>query len=123
MIRRFLLHLVANAAALYFVSLMLDGDFAITGGIQGYFVTAFIFGFINALVKPILKIIALPLILMTFGLFTLVLNIVVLFLARYALNVLQFQGIGIEFKHIAAFFYASLLLGVANLLISWLTDK
>lgn len=115
--------MLANAAAIYFISLALDGDFAITGGIQGYFIAAFIFGFINSLVKPILKILALPLILMTFGLFTLVLNIIVLWLARYALGVLAFQGVSVHIEHIAAFFYASLLLGMANLFISWLTES
>ena len=120
MLRRFILHLVANAAALYFISMFLEGDFAITGGVKGYFIAALIFGAVNSLVKPILKLIALPLVIMTFGLFTLVLNMVVLWLVRYTMNILAFQGVSVHVEHIAAFFYASLLLGLANLFISWL---
>ena len=123
MIRRFVLHLLANAAALYFISVMLHGDFAITGGVLGYFVAALIFGLLNSLVKPILKILAFPLMLMTVGLFSFVLNMIVIWLAKYALNVLAFEGIGIHVEHIAAYFYAGLLLAVANFLIHWLTRK
>lgn len=123
MLRRFVLHILANAGALYFISLILHGDFAITGGVLGYFVAALIFGLLNSLVKPILKILAFPLMLMTVGLFSFVLNMIVIWLAKYALNVLAFEGIGIYVEHIAAYFYAGLLLAVANFLIHWLTRK
>ena len=123
MIRRFVLHILANAAALYFISLILHGDFAVTGGVLGYFVAALIFGILNSLVKPILKLLSLPLLLITAGLFSFVLNMIVIWLAKYALNVLAFEGIGIHVEHIAAYFYAGLLLAVANFFIHWLTRK
>jgi len=123
MIRRLLLHLLANAAAFYFISVILNGDFAITGGIKGYFIAACVFGLLNSLVKPILKLLALPFMIMTLGLFTVVLNILVLWLVKYVLSVLAFQGVGVYTAHIAAFFYAGLLIGVANLLISWLIRR
>ncbi len=123
MIRRFILHLLANAAALYFISVMLHGDFAITGGILGYIVAALIFGILNSLVKPILKLLSLPLLLITAGLFSFVLNMLVIWLAKYAMGVLAFEGIGIHVEHIAAYFYTGLLLAVANFFIHWLTQK
>jgi putative membrane protein len=123
MIRRLVLHLLANAAAFYFISLILNGDFGVTGGVKGYFIAACVFGLLNSLVKPILKLLALPFMIMTLGLFTIVLNIVVLWLVKYVLNVLAFQGVGVHTAHIAAFFYAGLLIGVANLIISWLIRR
>lgn len=123
MIKRLLLHLLATAVALYFISVILNGDFEVTGGWQGYLLAAFIFGFLNALVKPILKILSLPLVLITAGLFTFVLNMLVLWLAKYALDVLAFDGIAIQLAHIPAYFYAGLLIAVANFLIHWLTAK
>jgi len=102
---------------------MLHGDFAITGGVLGYFVAALIFGILNGLVKPILKILAFPLMLMTVGLFSFVLNMIVIWLAKYALGILAFEGIGIHVEHIAAYFYAGLLLAIANFFIHWLTRK
>lgn len=123
MIRRFILHLLANAAALYFISVILHGDFAITGGLKGYFIAALIFGILNSLVKPVLKILAFPLMLMTVGLFTFVLNMLVIWLAEYTLDVLAFENVGIVVEHIAVYFYAGLLLAIANSLIHWLTRK
>ncbi|MDH5596822.1 MAG: phage holin family protein [Candidatus Peregrinibacteria bacterium] len=123
MIKRFVLHIIANAAALYFISVLLNGDFAVTGGIPGYLVAALIFGILNTLVKPILKILAFPLMLITVGLFSFVLNMIVVWLAKYTLDVLAFQGIAVHVEHIAAYFYAGLLLAIANMLIHWLTSK
>lgn len=123
MIRRLLLHLVGNAAALYFISQYLNGDFAVTGGVKGYVIAALIFGFINSLVKPVLKLIALPFIVMTLGLFTLALNVIVLWLVKYSLNILAFDGVSVYLAHTPALFYSGLLLGAANLTIHWLTDK
>lgn len=123
MLRRFILHILANAGALYFISVMLHGDFAITGGVLGYVVAALIFGVLNTLVKPLLKLLSLPLLLITAGLFSFVLNMLVIWLAKYALDILAFEGIGIHVEHIAAYFYAGLLLAVANFLIHWLTRK
>lgn len=120
MIRRLILHLLANAAALYFVSLILNGDFGITGGVKGYLIAALVFGLLNGLVKPILKLLSLPFMIISLGLFTIVLNVVVLWLVKYSLGVLAFQGVGVYTAHIPAFFYAGLLISVANLIISWL---
>jgi len=123
MIKRFVLHLLANAAALYFISLILNGDFAILGGVKGYFIAALIFGTLNSLVKPILKILSLPIMLVTAGLFSLVLNMIMVWLAKYILDILAFDGIGVYIKHLAAYFYAGLLLAIANFFIHWLTKK
>lgn len=114
---------MANAAALYFISMLLNGDFAVTGGVAGYFLAAFIFGSLNTLIKPLLKLLSLPLLLITAGLFTFVLNMLVVWLAKYVLDVLAFEGISVHVAHIAAYFYAGLLLAVANFLIQWLTAK
>jgi len=122
-IKRFVLHLLANAAALYFISMILNGDFAITGGVQGYFIAALIFGTLNSLVKPLLKILSLPIMLVTAGFFSLVLNMIMVWLAKYALDILAFDGIGVHVEHIAAYFYAGLLLAIANFLIHWLAKK
>lgn len=99
------------------------GDFAVVGGLKGYMIAAVIFGVLNTLVKPILKILSFPFILLTVGLFSLVLNMLIIWLAEYALEVLDFQGVGIVVAHLPAYFYAGLLLAIANFLIHWLTKK
>lgn len=123
MIRRFILHLLANAAALYFTSLILHGDFVVAGGFKGYLIAAFIFGVLNFLVKPILKILSFPLILFTVGLFHLVLNMLIVWLLEYSLDVLNFQGVGIVVENLIDYFYAGVLLAIANMVIHWLIKK
>ena len=123
MIKRFILHLLANAGALYFVSQILSNDFAVTGGLKGYLIAALIFGTLNTLVKPILKILSFPLILITVGLFHLVLNMFMIWLAEYALDILEFNGVGIVVEGLGTYFMAGLLLTLANFFIHWLTQK
>jgi putative membrane protein len=51
------------------------------GGVLGFVILALILGLLNALLKPILALLTCPLMLVTLGLFMLVLNAVLLFLA------------------------------------------
>jgi len=46
----------------------------VDGGFSGLLVVALVFGLVNALIGPLLRLISLPLTLMTFGLFALVIN-------------------------------------------------
>ncbi|MFN2216631.1 MAG: phage holin family protein [Anaerolineales bacterium] len=70
---KFLLRWVINAIALYVAILVCKGiDFA--NGWIGIIWLALIFGLINAILRPILKIFSLPLIVLTLGLFSLVIN-------------------------------------------------
>ncbi len=62
------------------------------GGVAGFVVLAAIFGLINALLKPILTFLTCPLVLVSLGLFLLVINALLLWLtARLG------RGLGIEF--------------------------
>ena len=46
----------------------------IDGGVVGLLVVALVFGLVNAIIGPLLRLISLPLTLVTFGLFALVIN-------------------------------------------------
>ena len=73
----FLIRLIVNAVALYCVTLFVAGVHLVPLGgslIFGALVAALILGIVNAVLRPILIIISLPLELVTLGLFTLVIN-------------------------------------------------
>src|SRR5215510_2896245 len=70
---RFLIHLVINAIALYLAVLILPG-IDLQSGLVSILWLALIFGLINALVRPLLKFLTCGLIVLTLGLFTLVIN-------------------------------------------------
>src|SRR5512138_3401661 len=70
---KFLLRWFINAIALYLAVLLLPGiDFR--GGWVSLIWLALVFGIINALFRPLLNVLTCPLIILTLGLFTLVIN-------------------------------------------------
>ncbi len=76
MLRRILLGIVVNSLALWVTSLIVRGlEFTGAGAI---IVTALILGVVNAIIKPILNLISLPLTILTLGLFTFVINAICL---------------------------------------------
>ncbi len=71
---RFILRWAINAIALYLAVLILPGRIDLTSGLVSIIWLALIFGLVNALFRPLLKFLTCPLILLTLGLFTLVIN-------------------------------------------------
>ena len=70
---KFLLRWVINAIALYLAVLILPGIDLRSGWVSIIWL-ALIFGLINALFRPLISILTCPLIILTLGLFTLVIN-------------------------------------------------
>ena len=70
---KFILRWVINAIALYLAVLILPG-IDLRSGLVSILWLALIFGLINALFRPLLKFLTCPLIILTLGLFTLVIN-------------------------------------------------
>ncbi len=82
MLRRLLIRWFINGVALWVTVKMVPGiEFA--GDWQGLALVALIFGLVNALVGPVLRLLTCPLIVVTLGLFTLVINAVLLMLTAY----------------------------------------
>jgi putative membrane protein len=84
---RLVLRLLANAAALAVATFLLSGISLTAPTTQGKVVTllvvALIFGLVNALVKPIFTLVTVPLLLLTLGLFLLVINALMLLLTSW----------------------------------------
>ena len=70
---RFVLRWVINAVALYLAVLILPG-IDLRSDLVSILWLALIFGLVNALFRPLIQILTCPLILLTLGLFTLVIN-------------------------------------------------
>lgn len=70
---KFILRWIINAIALYLAVLLLPG-IDLESGLISIIWLALIFGLINALFRPLLKFLTCPLIILTLGLFTLVIN-------------------------------------------------
>jgi putative membrane protein len=78
---RFVVMVAVNAAALWVANALWDS--VSISGFWGYAVGAAVLGIANAIVKPILAILTLPLIVVTLGLFYFVINIAMVALAEW----------------------------------------
>ena len=81
-LKRFLLRLIINAAAIY-VAVELVNGLSYRGEWWGFLIIAFFFGLVNAVIRPIVALLTCPLIILTLGLFTLVINAFMLWLASW----------------------------------------
>lgn len=91
----FLVRLLVNALALYLLTQVYGGvTFAPGADVGSIVIAALVMGIVNALIRPVLLLLSLPVNLLTLGLFTLVVNAVVLWLVASvtALNVNGFGG-------------------------------
>lgn len=103
---KFLLAILANAVALWVAAVLLPGiEFGGEGGqlVLTVVLVALIFGVLNALVKPVLKLVSLPLIVLTLGLFLVVVNALMLALTSWLAGVL-----GLDFT-VQSFFWDAVL--------------
>lgn len=105
----FVLAVLANALALWVASALLPGiEFGGEGGDLALTVAlvALVFGLLNAFVKPLLKLISLPLIVLTLGLFLVVVNALMLSLTSWFAGVL-----GLDFT-VQSFWWDAVLGGL-----------
>jgi putative membrane protein len=82
---RWFINAVALAAAAYLVPMIIPNGIVVAGepAWLSVVIMALIFGLINALIRPLLKLVTCPLILLTLGLFTLIINGLMLWLASW----------------------------------------
>jgi len=84
---RLILRLLANAAALAVATFLLPGitltGSSTTNKVLALLIVALIFGLLNAIVKPIFAIVTAPLLLLTLGLFLIVINACMLLLTSW----------------------------------------
>jgi putative membrane protein len=81
----FLIRLFVNALALAAAAWLLDG-IQMSGGFWDVLLVALVFGLLNAILKPILLFLSLPFLIVTLGLFALVVNAVMLLITASLLD-------------------------------------
>ncbi|MFD8199129.1 phage holin family protein [Streptomyces sp. NPDC059701] len=114
--KNFLVKTVANAGALAVAVWLLD-KITLTGGSTGekaatLIVVALVFGVVNMLVKPIVRVLTFPLFVLTLGLFTLVVNALMLLLTSWLADVLNLSF------HVEGF-WTAVLGGLIISVVSW----
>jgi putative membrane protein len=105
----FLIRLIVNAVALMIVAYFLPGV-SVTG-VVGALVAAFVLGIVNAILRPILIILTLPIQIITLGLFTFIINGVLFYWVGH-------WGIGLIVNGFWPAFWGAIVLGIVSFLLS-----
>ncbi len=86
------------------------------GGWIVYAVMAVILGLVNAFVRPLLKLLTCPLILLTLGLFTLVINAITLWLSAWIAN--RVLGLGFYVDGFWPAFWGALIVSIVSVVLN-----
>jgi putative membrane protein len=105
----FLVHWIVSALALAATAWLLPG--VAVSSLPALLVAALVLGFLNAVVKPVLVLLTLPLTILTLGIFYLILNGVVFALASVLVPGFHVSGFG-------AAFLGALVMGVCSMLLA-----
>jgi putative membrane protein len=110
----FLTRLVVNVLALWVATRLVPGV-TYSGSVLPFLGVALVFGVVNATLRPILKILTFPIILVTLGLFALVINGLMLMLTSSLADVL---GLGFHVRGFRAAFWGALVVSIVSMLLS-----
>jgi putative membrane protein len=88
---KIILHIVANALAIIIANRLIPG-FAFFGDSMDLFIASAVLGIVNSFLKPVLKLLTFPLIILTLGLFSVIINIALLFFVSRLVPSIQIDG-------------------------------
>ena len=109
-----LLRLLINAAALWVATRIVNG-ISFTGDIPTLLGVALVFGVLNAVLRPILMVLTIPFLIITLGLFTFVLNAVMLLITSAASDAL---GLGFQVDGFGSAFLGALVVSLVSFALS-----
>ena len=114
-----LVRLLINAAALWVATQLVPG-ISFRGEWPFLLAVSLVFGALNVIVRPILKFLTFPFLIVTLGLFTFVLNAVMLWLTGVVSNTL---GLGFDVDGFSAAFVGALLVTIVSFVLSLLVKS
>jgi putative membrane protein len=108
-----LIRLFVNAAALWVATRIVTGV-TYSGAFLPFLGVALVFGVVNAFLRPLLKFVTFPLIIVTFGIFALVVNGLMLWLTSTLSGSL---GLGFHVSGFGAAFWGALVVSIVSTLL------
>ncbi len=104
---KFLVKVLLNGLGLYVAQSYLLG-FTLQGGIKSILISAVLVALLWSVLRPILRLLATPLVWVSFGLFNLIINMALLWIADMMLPELSINGF-------STLFILSIILAIANI--------
>lgn len=111
---RFAIDVVMTALALWLVTLIVPGV-QIMGGVGAFIWVALVFMFVNAFISPVVKLLSLPLRILTLGLFSLLVNALLFSIVGWISNGI---GSGLDISGFWAAFFGAIVMAIA----SWIVE-
>jgi putative membrane protein len=116
---RILFRILINMAALVVTAYLLQSRMELTGDLLGLLLVAIVFGLVNTFIRPIIKLVSLPISCLTLGLFTLVINMGMLLLTSFLVGgLLGFTGSLLD--NLVTAFIASIIISLVSAVLSWI---
>lgn len=112
----FLIRVLINAAALWVATVLVPGiSFTGANMLQTLLVVAVIFGVVNAVIKPLLAILTCPIYILSLGLFTFVVNALMLLLTSWIARQL---GLGFQVDGFWPALIGAIVISIVSFLLS-----
>jgi len=112
---RFVIQIVINALAILIAAYLVPG-IVFEGNVWKLLLAGLILGLANVWIKPLLNVISLPLVIITFGLFTIIINIAILSFVAFMVPELSIQGW-------ASALWGVLVISLTNYALGFLLEK
>jgi len=114
--RNIIIRIIVNMIA-FWVASTLIGRISLSNNLVEWIGVAIVFGLVNAFIKPIIKLLTLPINLATLGLFTIVINAFLLLLTSWIVPGLSFES-GV-FGNIVSALVASIVISIVSMILNW----
>lgn len=98
--------LFSNVLGLWVAQYYVAG-FVVLGGLKGYLIAGILLGLLNLIVRPILKLVSLPLVILTLGLFNIVISLVLVWIVASVTGYIVIQSL-------YALFLATIIIALVN---------
>ncbi|HPN96381.1 MAG TPA: phage holin family protein [Candidatus Moranbacteria bacterium] len=112
---RIFVHILANSAAILLANRLIPG-LVFFGSWWDLAVAGMVLGIINSLIRPVIKLLSFPLVFLTLGLFSIIINIALLFVVDSLLSTIQIDGFW-------SAFWAVIIISITNNIILRIFNK
>lgn len=113
MLTKFIISIILNAVALFGVTLFIP-EITYTGGPIFFIIGGLVLGILNGVVKPILKLLTLPLQILTLGLSLVFLNGIIFWIFKVIIDTIVIDGVTLQVATVKTYFLAGFVFGLIN---------
>jgi putative membrane protein len=115
---KIIIGILITAAALWLTTAVVPG-IRIESSLTSFLIVAVVFGIVNVFVRPVVRLLSLPVTILTLGLFTFVINALMLMLTAWLVgNAMSIEGEGIA--KLWSALIGSVVISIATMVIGWI---